>query len=93
MMKRKKTKRHYFHLFIRLSGQITKSHKYPKSIGTSANARAEAGKGRHRSERADVALYGNTCGRVCTNILDFDEKNKLICHYIRPFTVSVSMEE
>lgn len=76
-----------------LSGHITKYHKYPKSIVTSANARAKAGKDRHRSERADVALHGNAGGRGCTNILDFNEKNKLISHYIRVFVLSVSKEE
>lgn len=85
-----KTKKHYFHLSIRLSGQVTKHHhKYPKSIGSSASVRAEAGKGL----REKMEPFMVTCGRVCTNILDFDEKNKLICHYIRPFSLSVSKEE
>lgn len=89
----KQQKKHNFHLFIRLSGQITKSHRYPKSIGTSGNARGDARKDRCRSERAGVGLHGKASRwKVCTDILDFNGKNKPNYHCIKPFVPNVSKD-
>lgn len=71
---------------------MTKSHRYHKSIGTSGNARGEAGE--DRSDRAREGLHGKACcWRVCTDIFDFNAKNKLIYHCIRPFILTISKEE
>lgn len=68
---------------------MAKSHRYHKSIGTSGNARGEAGE--DRSDRADEGLHGKaSCWRVCTDTFDFNASKSL---FIRPSILNISKEE